>query len=231
VNLVGWVAGLVAGLAVTALGEMFSEEARARLDRLPHALLAIAIGRLPAEIRLDVGDEWQAELRHILRGAQAYPVTRLIHGMRFALGLLWSAPRIGRELASVRERPSPVLGRSARYQHRERLSLPKDADFALIVGPGLALASGVVVAGVLQSWRLGVTCALLTAGCDITLRRMTAAVIPAERRAARARRRTRRGLARLTGAGYICLHGCAIPGSSEMIDHEAYSRHHFVTYS
>jgi len=96
------VLGFLGSLVVVAIGDMVSEEVRARLDRLPHAVLCLAIRRLPGELRADIGKDWHAELDHILHRAKLYPVTRLIKGVHFGAGLLRTAPRIARSLALIR---------------------------------------------------------------------------------------------------------------------------------
>lgn len=84
---------------MTALGDMASEEMRDRLDHLPHALLRPAARRLNPHQRITIyQDEWLPELTYILKGAEARPITRLITGTRYALGILASAPRIARHL-------------------------------------------------------------------------------------------------------------------------------------
>ncbi|HET9257818.1 MAG TPA: hypothetical protein VFO16_21820 [Pseudonocardiaceae bacterium] len=95
-------------LAITILSTLVSEELRSRLDRLPNAVLRLAIRRLPAELRSSIGDEWKAELHHILRQAEGRPLTRLILAMRYTLGLLRTARRIGRELRAVRTGAAPI---------------------------------------------------------------------------------------------------------------------------
>jgi hypothetical protein len=102
-GVIWWLAGTAGALLVLAAGDLVSEEIRARLDRLPYGLLRLARRRLPAELRETVHDqEWAPELEHILRRAGALPVTRLIAGTRFALGLATRAPRIGAELLPER---------------------------------------------------------------------------------------------------------------------------------
>ncbi|MFW5415125.1 hypothetical protein J0910_00430 [Nocardiopsis sp. CNT-189] len=43
-------------------------------------------------MRDDMSREWLAELHEFLHGSESVPVTRLIKGSGFALGLAWSAP-------------------------------------------------------------------------------------------------------------------------------------------
>jgi hypothetical protein len=98
-----WVA--LAGLPVLAcVGDLASEELRGRLDRLPHALIALAARRAPAEARAELREEWTAELHEILRGAEALPITRLVRGTRYAAGLLRTARVIGRQLSPTHPR-------------------------------------------------------------------------------------------------------------------------------
>jgi hypothetical protein len=90
--------GLLAGLGMTALGDMASEEIRDRLDHLPHAILRLAARRLTAEERSTFyEDEWLPELTYILKGAETRPITRLITGTRYALGILTTTGHITRQ--------------------------------------------------------------------------------------------------------------------------------------
>jgi hypothetical protein len=70
-----------------------------------------------------------------------------------------------------------------------------------------------------QSWRLGLTAAIIVVIADILYRSRTTAVIPAATRATSAQRRSRRRLALLRSAGYVTLNGRAIPGTDQVIDH------------
>jgi Nuclease-related domain len=70
-----------------------------------------------------------------------------------------------------------------------------------------------------QSWRLGLTAAIIVVIADIVYRSRTTAVIPAAARATSAQRRSRRRLATLRSAGYVTLNGRAIPGTDQVIDH------------
>jgi hypothetical protein len=99
VGLIWWLAALSGGLLSVVLSDLVSDEVRARLDRLPHALLRWARRRLPTELRERVHDqEWLPELDYILHRAEKLPVTRLISGTRYALGLVIRATAIGDEL-------------------------------------------------------------------------------------------------------------------------------------
>jgi transcriptional regulator with XRE-family HTH domain len=66
---------------------------------VPEAILKLAASRLDASKRAAIyGDEWLPELTYILRGDEARPVSRVYHGVRFALGILLTARRIARDL-------------------------------------------------------------------------------------------------------------------------------------
>jgi lipopolysaccharide/colanic/teichoic acid biosynthesis glycosyltransferase len=96
-----FVIGLMGTLVTAVLGDLFSEEARTRLEQLPAAVIRFAGRRLPAEVRDEWTDEWLAELAYILRGTESLPISRLVRGTRFAVGHLRSAPAIGHELGQT----------------------------------------------------------------------------------------------------------------------------------
>ncbi len=83
---------------------------------------------------------------------------------------------------------------------------------------GTAAAAG-GLAAVLAAWPVGLIVAglVLSAGALFSYR-ISPAFSPTAR-ASSARRRTRRRLARLGPAGYLSLHGRAIPGTGQVIDH------------
>jgi hypothetical protein len=83
---------------------------------------------------------------------------------------------------------------------------------------GTAAAAG-ALATMLSAWPLGlIAAALVLAIGALFSYRVSPAFSPAAR-APSARRRTRRRLARLGSAGYLSLHGRAIPGTDQVIDH------------
>jgi Sigma-70 region 2 len=87
-----------------ALGDLVSEEVRGWLDLAPRAILRLAAAQLDPELRERMyQDEWLPELIYVLRGAESRPITRLIQGSTFALGLLISARRIAHQLAETGE--------------------------------------------------------------------------------------------------------------------------------
>jgi hypothetical protein len=96
----------IAGIVGAVVGDMVSDEIRQRLDRLPLSLIQLACRRLPEPIRSDRAAEWSAELVAILaeRGSTKLPISRLVVGIRFALGLFAATPAIRRSAASA-QRP------------------------------------------------------------------------------------------------------------------------------
>jgi hypothetical protein len=84
-------------------------------------------------------------------------------------------------------------------------------------------AGPAIVAGVLATVTIGWPAGLIAAGLILSAGalfsyRISPAFSPTAR-ASSARRRTRRRLARLGPAGYLSLHGRAIPGTDQVIDH------------
>jgi hypothetical protein len=88
--------GGVAGWVIKAVADhMIEEKAGTRLGRVPFAILALAVARLPGELRDDLASEWRAELESVLRKSEGMPtLTRLRRGIRYAVGLLISAPAV-----------------------------------------------------------------------------------------------------------------------------------------
>lgn len=86
---------LVGGFLVIALGDLVSEEVRGWLDLLPRGILHLAARRLAPETREAIYEEdWLPELIYALRGAESRPITRVVKGIYFALGLLISARKV-----------------------------------------------------------------------------------------------------------------------------------------
>jgi hypothetical protein len=102
------VVGFLVTVITTIVCDLASEELRNRLDRVPYVVIYVAIRRLPGDVRRSVGNEWLAELHHIARCAKGRPITRFLSAIRYALGLLYKARRIGRELKAVRTGPLPA---------------------------------------------------------------------------------------------------------------------------
>jgi len=94
-----WALAGLLGLAMTALRGMVSEEMRDRLQHLPHAILRLAARRLTfSQLTTVYQDEWLPELTYILKRAEARPITCLVTGTWYALGILISASRISHHL-------------------------------------------------------------------------------------------------------------------------------------
>ncbi|MEU8246524.1 hypothetical protein [Nonomuraea sp. NPDC048916] len=94
-----------ATLAGAVLADLVNEEIRGQLDRIPVVLLSIARRRLPEAMRGPLHDEeWYPELQEILNGENARPVSRLVIGVRYSLGLIRRAHLV----ASIRNRKVTV---------------------------------------------------------------------------------------------------------------------------
>jgi hypothetical protein len=215
-----WLAGAALALGLAAVTGVVSDEARARFDRIPYGLLCVAVRRLPREIRADVGEEWRAELDHILHRVQAYPLTRLLYGTWFAIGLLRAAPAVGKNLISTRggsreeERPrkSAAERASAALAALTQSGTPRMRIWRLRLA--IALTTGVTMAVILHDWRWGLTMAVMAAIAHTIYR--SRIVLTAQSPASA---QTVRLLSRLRRSQYICLHNLAIPGTGERIDH------------
>jgi hypothetical protein len=84
---------------------LVATETTTRLERLPYAILRLARRRLPAGQREMIHDEeWLPELTVIVRETDGLPVTRMIRGINFAVGLLFTARQISRTLSNTRSR-------------------------------------------------------------------------------------------------------------------------------
>jgi hypothetical protein len=98
-------------LVKVVFGHMLQEEAATRLSRIPFALIRLATARLPRELRDDMAAEWRAELNFLLHSTEGMPLTRLLRGIRYSLGMVKSAPAIADNLRGSARR----LLRTARY--------------------------------------------------------------------------------------------------------------------
>jgi len=95
--------GLFFGSVIwAAVSDMFKDEVRTRLTRLPHLLIRAASVWIPrAAARDDLADEWNAELDFIVYGTEGLPLTRLLRGLIFSADLLLhGAPGVAREIAA-----------------------------------------------------------------------------------------------------------------------------------
>lgn len=80
-------------LISTVVADMVSEEVRDRLDKIPKALVRMAVRFGPADQREEMLEEWIGELHFVLRGAEGRPVTRLWRGLKFSITLPIAARR------------------------------------------------------------------------------------------------------------------------------------------
>jgi len=84
------------GILNATVAKLTATEVRRGWERLPHALLCLAARRLRADLREDRLAEWAGELHELLSHPHTRPVTRLVHSIHYALGLLRVAPSIAR---------------------------------------------------------------------------------------------------------------------------------------
>jgi hypothetical protein len=90
---------LLGGAVCAVTAKLVNDEIRGWLDLLPHIILRLAAKRLrPGQREAIYQDEWVPELAYILKEAETRPITRLVRGVRFSLGLLISATRVARHL-------------------------------------------------------------------------------------------------------------------------------------
>jgi hypothetical protein len=104
------VGGALSGLVRAMIGEMANEEAQTRLGRIPRALIRLALHRVPVDLRDDLAAEWDSELGFVLVGTEGLPLTRLLRGTTFAVGIFWSAGAIAAGFGTVsRRRAHPAV--------------------------------------------------------------------------------------------------------------------------
>jgi hypothetical protein len=97
----------VGGIITAVTGELISEEIRGWLDSLPRVILRLGARRLDPTGKITIyDDEWLPELTCILRGAEARPISRVIIGVKFSVGLLITAKRIARHLHRIAPEPA-----------------------------------------------------------------------------------------------------------------------------
>lgn len=111
--------GIITGVITSVIGELVNEEIRGWLECVPHVILRLAARGLDPARKITIyEDEWLPELTDILKRAEARPITRLITGTTFALGLLITTNRIARHLHRAPSSPS-----QAQPAHAEAASL------------------------------------------------------------------------------------------------------------
>jgi hypothetical protein len=111
---VGSLGLLVSWLLRATMADLLREEARTRVVSIPFAILRLAMARVPHAMRDDLAAEWNAELHYILRGSEGLPITRLIRGIRYAVGLLRAARAVA----------AGLTGRRRRFGRREGVPMP-----------------------------------------------------------------------------------------------------------
>jgi hypothetical protein len=89
--LVGGILTVIGGLLAT----LAQDEIKGWLGRVPFVLLRVARQRLPSDVRDTLYDEWFAELAVKMDATSDRPITRLVLGMRFSVGLIRSGRRVG----------------------------------------------------------------------------------------------------------------------------------------
>lgn len=79
-----------------------AKEVEGVLRSAPFWLLRLAKMRLPVDCREELHEEWYAELFAALHDKGEQPLSRLLLGLRFSIGLLFAARRIAREMPHAR---------------------------------------------------------------------------------------------------------------------------------
>ena len=142
----GWVAGALGGLVVVVVGDLVSEEVRVRLDRIPQALIGLAARRVAEDIRANRTEEWDGELYELLqqRRAAALPISRLVLGVNYALGILRSAGKV-----------NDALSRYPRYTLNWILNRGLDGVEGFADSPENAVRVGAGVPALISAFALG----------------------------------------------------------------------------
>jgi hypothetical protein len=100
------IVGFLLFVALAVAGDLLSEEVRGWLDLVPHGLLRLAATRLDKSQRETIyRDEWIPELEYALKGKDARPVTRLIVGITYAVGVNFAAREVARRVERMPETP------------------------------------------------------------------------------------------------------------------------------
>ena len=90
---------LVAGTSAAVVAGLVNDELRGWLELLPHGILRLAASRLSTAERSAIYEtEWLPELSYILKAAGERPITRLVLGTEFSIGILLASKRIERNL-------------------------------------------------------------------------------------------------------------------------------------
>jgi hypothetical protein len=135
-------------------------------------------------------------------------------------GLAVASTRIGVPAAGI----TGILGQDHRRGDlsQVRLVFPRlgvSTRQAWWIWRGVAAIVACALFAALIAWPVGLAAATLVVTMDAVYRSRTSPAFSPTARAASARRRTRRRLARLGSLGYLSLHARAIPGTDAVIDH------------
>jgi hypothetical protein len=144
-----------------ALLELLKDELRGQIERIPFGLLRLARRLVPDHLRETLYDlEWLPELHHILAESERLPITCLVRGTRYALGLVVAARTIAVELGPVRG-PVPAGAPDREVAMRVKLVVGAVAAAAsLLSGFGVfgafggvlvSLVGGLVVVGIVYA--------------------------------------------------------------------------------
>jgi hypothetical protein len=103
------IGAFVGAIFLSAAGSLASDEIKGRLELLPRAILWIAARWLDPAQRVTVyEEEWLPELIYIVRDSESLPITRLVLGVRYSIGIVIASQRVSRQLASIPQHPTPV---------------------------------------------------------------------------------------------------------------------------
>ena len=111
-----WFVLLFAGSTLLAVvHSVISQEISGWLRLVPYGILWLAAVLLlePGQRDAIYRDEWRPELEHIMSHAETRPITWLIIGTKYSLGLLVVAPCIARRLHRVRKSEPSIAAISA----------------------------------------------------------------------------------------------------------------------
>lgn len=98
-----WVGlGLLSGLVVAVAMSLLGDEVKGWIGRVPYAILWVASRRVPPSHRAVLHGEWVADLAGALQDRSERPITRLLVGTRFAIGLVSGGRQVAIELGPVR---------------------------------------------------------------------------------------------------------------------------------
>jgi ubiquitin-like protein Pup len=98
-----WVVLLfMAGIIITAMIRLLTDEAIGWIVRIPFLLLQIAAWRVPKARREELHQDWKADLAVALQDKTEHPVTRLLFGIHFSASLIRGSQKVARELDTTR---------------------------------------------------------------------------------------------------------------------------------